>query len=252
MSNNSLFDRQFTGQPRETQPQTSSSGKLLLTLAIVGGGVILLFIVGAALGVWLVLSRQGYAAQELWEEHLAYVIETSVLPPGERTAVQQQVKRLARACSPMKMSQAQLEEVLSELEASPVFVLLDVGGIEQEIVGASGLSSAVQERARRTVRRAARGVHAGKIDSDDFYDALPPGYFFPTQLTVALRDEDLEEYNSQFSEPTQPASDDDIKAALVRLTALADSAGIAFEPWTFDVSDEFTTAVDRALAVVEP
>jgi hypothetical protein len=155
------------------------------------------------------------------------------------------------------MSAAQLEEVLTALQESPVFVLLDVGGIERDIVSASGLSQAEKEQGRRTVRRAARAVHAGKIPSGEFYGALPAGHFYPTLLAVALSEDELMEYNNQFiddqftGEPP-PASDGDVRSALARLAALAEKAGVPDEPWMFDVSDEFAKAVSGALAVARP
>jgi hypothetical protein len=46
-------------------------------------------------------------------------------------------------------------------------------------------------------------------------------------------------------------SADDVRTAIARLQALADEAAIPDEHWTFDVSDEFAAAVNKALAVVE-
>jgi hypothetical protein len=241
----SLLDR----PSHPSEPAKAGGGKLLATLAIVGGGLLLLAAVGAAAGLWLVLSGPRFVPEELWEEQLLFVIEASVLPPGESDQILQEVRRLSQACEPRKMSSAQLEEVLTTLQQSPVFVLLDVGGIERDIVSASGLTDAEKEQARLAVRRAARGVQAGRIASGDFYAALPAGYFFPTQVAVALSDEDLWDYNSQFESEPPPASDADVRAALLRLKTLADQAQVSGEPWTFDVGDEFAKAVSGALAV---
>jgi len=262
MSSPTPFQSQFPHLARKPGPPGTGGGKTLVPLVVVGGGILVLGALGAAVGVWMVLSAPQFVPEELWEEQLAFVIESSVLPPGEDAAVLKEARRLARACKPAKMSAAQLEEVLTALQESPVFVLLDVGGIERDIVSASGLSQAEKEQGRRTVRRAARGVHAGKIPSREFYGALPAGHFYPTLLTVALSEDELMEYDNQFfdnqffddqftGEPP-PASDGDVRSALARLAALAEKAGVPDEPWMFDVSDEFATAVSGALAVARP
>ena len=249
MSNYAAFN-QFPDPPRSS----GGNGKLLLSLAILGAGVLLLFVIGIAAGAWLVWSSPGfgYEAEEFWEENLAYVVETSVLPPGEQAAVLKDVKRLGQECHPMKMSLAQQEEVLTELEKSAVFVLLDVGAIERDFIDVSGLPRAEKERGRRAARRAARGVHAGTISSGDFYSAWPAGHFYPSQIVVALDEEAYEDYYNQFPEEGPPITDGDVRAAVARLAELADAAGIQDEHWTFDMSDEFKAAVDKALAVVEP
>jgi hypothetical protein len=249
MANYAAFN-QFPDPPRSS----GDNSKLLLSLAILGAGVLLLILMGAAAGVWLVWTSPdfGYEADEFWEENLAWVVETSVLPPGEQAAVLKDVKRLGQACHPLKMSLAQQEEVLTALENSPVFVLLDVGAIERDFIDVSGLSAAEKERGRRAARRAARGVHAGKISSGDFYSAWPTGHFYPSQIVVALDEEEYEDYYNEFPEEAPPITDADVRAAIARLAALADAAGIPDEEWTFDISDEFKAAVDKALAVVEP
>jgi hypothetical protein len=235
-------------------PPAGGNGKLLLSLLVLGAGVLLLAVLGAGVGAWLIwsLPEFGYEAEEFWEEQLAWVVETSVLPPGEQAAMLKDVRRLAKECHPLKMSLAQQEEVLTELERSPVFVLLDVGAIEQEYIDVSDLPKAEKQRAKRAARRAARGVHEGKISSSDFYSAWPAGHFYPSQIVVALDEDAYEDYYNQFPEEVAAASDADVRTSVARLTALADAAGIPDEHWTFDASDQFKAAIDKALAVVEP
>jgi hypothetical protein len=223
-------------------------------LLVLGGAVLLLFCGGAAAGLWLVLSGPHFEPEELWHEQLVYVIDTSILPAGEKKQVMSHVNRLAAACDSQVMDHGNLETVLTQLEASPVFVLLDVGWIDQAIVHAEGLSPAEQQAGGRTLIRAVRGVHAGRIASSEFYAALPKGYAYPTRLAIALDDEQLEAYYQGIEAETAPeASTDDIRAALARLKSLADGAAVPDEPWSYDISDEFGRAVDRALAdVIEP
>jgi hypothetical protein len=253
MSNQFRYDSSHPEPGSRHSADNSPAGRGLLTAVILGGGVVVLFVIGAALGAWLVLWRPAqYEATEYWEAELAYVVETSVLPPGEHASIYAQLRRLARECDPERMSEAQLEEVLAALENSPVFVLLDVGAIEQDIVAKSGLSATEREDWKKTVRRAARGVHAGKVHTADFYAALPAGFFYKTELTVTLTEEWEEGAFDLPPAPETPASDEVVRASLSRLRTLAENAGIPDEPWSFDASDEFTRAVERALAVVKP
>jgi hypothetical protein len=131
---------------------------VLPTLLVLGAGVLLLLVIGAAAGAWLVMSSPGfgYEAEEFWEEQLAWVVESSVLPRGEQAAVLKEVRRLAKACHPKRMSLAEQEEVLQELEKSPVFVLLDIGAIERDFIDVSGLPAAEMERGRRAARSTRR------------------------------------------------------------------------------------------------
>jgi hypothetical protein len=248
VSSPTAFQQQFPHLPRKEERAGASNTSVLITLALLGGSVLAIGLICVVAAVWFSLSRSAFVPEELWEEHLAWVIETSVLPRGEEAAVLKEVKRLADACGPEKITGDQHEEVLAALEESPVFLLLDVGGIERDVVSASGLSRTDKEQGKRTVRRAARGVHAGKTSVDEFYAALPPGLFYRTRLTVALTEEALDEFSAQFAAAALPASDDDVRAALNRLDELADKAGMPDENWKFDISDEFARAVSAALA----
>jgi hypothetical protein len=249
MSNQLSSEPRFPDPARPVEPRRNQT---LLTAAILIGGLVLLFGVGALGGLLLVLLMPTrYEASEDWEAFLAYVVETSVLPAGERTAIYAQVRRLARECDPEEMTEAQLAEVLTSLQSSSVFVLLDVGGIEHDLVAESGLTPTEKEDWQRAVRRAARGVHLGKVTSAEFYAALPPGFFYETKLTDALAEDWYDEDDELPTAPDRPAGDHELRAALARLRLLGERAGVPDKPWTFDISDEFTVAVERALAVVD-
>jgi hypothetical protein len=237
--------------PPPAEPPRRGGNHILLGLLLLGGGTLLLFCIGAAGGMWLVLSGPYFEPEELWHQQLVYVIDTSVLPEDEKKDIMRHVKRLAVACDSDEMDYYELESVLMHLESSPVFMLLDVGWIDQAIVHAPVLPAAEQAAAARTLQRVARGVQAGKITSGEFYAALPKGYAQPTQLAIGLSDERLEAYYEQLeAEEFQEAGTGDIRASLARLKSLADGAGIPDEVWTFDISDQFGQAVDQALASV--
>ena len=128
-----------------------------------------------------------------------------------------------------------------------MFVLLDQGGIEREIVAQSGLPAAEKQAASRTLERAVRGVCGGQIAASDFYRRYP-GYYLPCELTAFLNEEELDQYIERIdSETFEPAGDDQVRESLARLQKLADQAGIADEPWTTDASDEFGRAIEAAL-----
>ncbi len=265
MSNQFPTDPRFAGKPSGPMPgyEPTSPGfgplkddstdrrGILLTAAIMAGGLLLLFAIGVALGFWLVLSQPvQYEANEDWEAFLAYVIDTSVVPPGEQAEVYGQIQRLAGACEARSLSPVEVEEVLAQLEKSSVFVLLDVGSIERDLIARSGLSAAEREQWKQAVRRAAHGVQMGRVSDVEFYDALPQGFFYPTDLTSVLS-------QGWVGGTTGPegmdrtAADEDLRSSLARLRLLAENAGIPDEPWSPDVGDEFKAAVDRALAATE-
>jgi hypothetical protein len=236
------------------EPPRTDPSKTLWALLVLAGGVLALFCAGAAAGAWLVYSGPYFEPEELWHSQLAFVVENAELPPREEKQVMSHVRRLARACDLDRMHYEDLETVLKKLEDSPVFMLMDMELVEQDVVQAPGLSAEEQRAGRRTLMRVARGVHAGKITSAQFYSALPTGHFYPSRLTIALSEEEFDSYYDALDAAEIPeASTDDFRASLARLKALADEASIADEPWTFDISDEFAKAVDRALAdVAEP
>jgi hypothetical protein len=269
MSNQFPSDPKFAGNPTTWMPGDAAGPPdhpglgapgyeppdrrgLLLTAAMMAGGLLFLGAIGAALGVWLVLSQPvQYEAREDWEAFLAFVVDTSVVPPGEREEIYGQIQRLAAACEARSLSPAEVEAVLSRLEKSAVFVLLDTGSIERDLIARSGLSPAEREQWKQAVRRAAYGVQLGKVSDVEFYDALPQGFFYPTNLTRVLS----QGWDGGTTGPEgidRSAADEDLRTALSRLRLLAENAGIPDEPWSPDVGEEFTAAVDRALAATEP
>jgi hypothetical protein len=218
---------------------------VFLGLLLIGGGALILVSLAVVAGLgWAFSGRLG---ESVWHEELLTTIEDSEIPRSEKSELVSHVNRLAAACRSGQINRDQLRTILTRLEESPVFVAMDLGGIEREVFVQSGLSQEERQAARNTLVRAVRGVFAGKISIDDFYGALPPGYYVRCELTAFLSQEELDQYYLEFdAEPFEPATDDQVRQSLARLDKLAKDAGIRLDPWTIDISDELAKAIEEA------
>jgi hypothetical protein len=225
------------------------SGNVFLGLLLIGGGILILVSLGVVAGLSWAFSGALGVSDDLWREQIIATIEESDIPRSEKSELIAHVNRLAAACKSGEISRDQLRTTLDSLEDSPVFVVMDLGGIEQDIVFQSGLSAEERQAARTTLLRAVRGVFEGQISIDDFYGALPPGYFIRAELTAFLSQKELDEYFVQLDElPSEPATDEEVRRSLARLDQLAKDAGIRSAVWTIDLSDELGRAIDQARA----
>jgi hypothetical protein len=161
-------------------------------------------------------------------------INDSDLPPEEKKEVIAQVDRVVVAYKEGKLTQADLERVMTDLEDAPALKALALYGIENEFLEGSNLNEQELAEARKTFNRVLRGVHEGKISDDAFWNVLPDEVDVKVNLASTNANED--------------AYDDELRLTIAKLKVLADNARISDEPFKLDIGDEVKKLVDQALA----
>jgi hypothetical protein len=255
MSSGLYTQPQFTPPQPQPQPQPQYArparrgGSLIMGVVLVGGGILMLLSLLIVAGVWYAVSSVDRWLVGLGREAIVAVVEDSEIPEQEQTEVIAQVDRVVAAYKAGRIDQDDLAAIFEQLDNAPVFVAMDLGGIEQDIVAPSGLSDDEQQQARRTLERAFRGVHERKIEIADFYAALPAGFFYQSEFSAMRSEDELDNLAEQMeNEEFQPATDDQVRKSLARLKQMADAAGIPDEPFSIDIGDEFKKVVDQVLA----
>jgi hypothetical protein len=232
----SPFTPQFSPQPRR------SGSNWLVSLLLVGVGVLLIGGVLLVGGIWYVTANVDRWLVALGREAIVAMIEESEIPASEKSEVVAQVDRVVAAYKERKIGQADLERVLNELSESPAMTVISLYGIDESFLADSGLPEDEIARGRRTFQRVLRGIYEGKITEGAFYAALPNPDNRGAEddprgdLTLASLAEEGE------------ITEDDLRRSLVKLQVMADNAQIPNEPFQLDIGDEIKRIVDRALA----
>jgi hypothetical protein len=223
----------FAPSPFE-QPPRRSGGNWLLSLLLIGLGFLFLGGVVCVAGVWYVASNLETWVVGLGREAIVAGINDSDLPEEEKKEVITQVDRVVVAYKEGKLTQADLERVLTDLEDSPALKALTLYGIENEFLEGSNLNEQELAQARTTFNRVLRGVYEGKISDETFWNAWPNDEGEPVNLASTNANED--------------ANDDELRLTIAKLKVLADNARVSDEPFKLDIGDEVKKLVDQALA----
>jgi hypothetical protein len=213
------------------QPPRKSGSNWLVSLLLVGVGVLL---IGGAVvvgGVYYIASNLEGWVVGLGREAIVAMVEESELPADEKKEVITQVDRLVTAYKEKKIDQSDLERFLTQLDESPAITALGLYGIEEDYLDGSVLSDAEMEQGRRTFQRVLRGVYEGKISDEAFFNVLG----------------ELEDPVRPASTNAAEANEDEMKLMLVKLKALADNEAIPDEPFQLKISGEVKKLVDQAL-----
>lgn len=216
------------------QPPQRSGRNWLLSLVLIGLGFVFLGGVVCVAGVWYVASNIEGWVVGLGREAIVAGINDSELPPEEKQEIITQVDRVVAAYKEGKLTQADLERVMTELEDAPAIKALAMYGIENEYLEDSNLDEQELAQARTTFNRVLRGVYEGKISDETFWNALPDGEGEPVNLASTAANEN--------------AQDDELRLTIAKLKVLADNARISDDPFTLDIGDEVKKLVDQALA----
>lgn len=235
------------GPPSFNQPPRTSSGmKWVISLLLIGLGILILGGAVCVGGVWYIASNIDKWVVGLGREAIVAAINESELPQEEKAEVITQVDRVVTAYKEHKINQEDLQRVMTELQDSPTFTALTLYGVEDEYLTGTHLTEKEIESGRRTFQRVLRGVYEGKISEDDFFDALPE------EEVVPVEDEHGKKHNDRVrlasNQHRQDSADDDLRLSLTKLKVLADNARIPDEPFKIKVSDEVKKLVDKALA----
>ena len=241
-------------------------------------GSVVLCVVLCAGSVWYVKTNFDVWMAGLAREVIVAMVNESEIPEQEKTEVIAQVDRVVSAYKQRKINQKDLERIMEELQDSPVFGMMMSYGLDKIYIDPSGLPEEEKQQARRTIRRAMRGVLDKKIKEEDFQAAMPESEF---DETASMEDETgetpaepaaLPEEKPAGEKPVEakpakdkpaddkPAdtatedipedaeiSDKEVREFVAKLKKLADDAQIPDEDFEIDIGDEIKRAVDEAL-----
>jgi len=244
MSLGSPTQSPLSPSPFDQPPRKSGMGGLV-SLLFIGLGILL---IGGAVcigGVWYVASNIDRWLVGIGREAIVSMINDSELPEQEKKEVITQVDRVVTAYKERKITQADLERIMTELQDSPALLALELYGIEEEYLADTKLPEKEIEKGRRTFQRVLRGVYEGKITQDDFFAALPDD---AAELSSEeVKGKSVQEQIRLASNKAEESFDDDLRLALTKLKVLADNVGIPDEPYQLDIGDAVKKLVDQAL-----
>jgi hypothetical protein len=208
-----------------------SGGNWMLSLLLIGGGVLLicsLLIVGA---VWYAVSSLEGWMVGLGREGMVAMVEESDIPPGEKKEVVVQIDRVVSAYKSNEIGQEDLDRLLTGLDDSPVMTYISFYGLHDYYLEDTNLPEKEQDKLKLAWRRAVHGMFAGKISTDEFYDAIP----FDDHFEEALAGSEEEAHQL-------------LRKWLARMNKMADDAGVPADPPPVDIGDEAKKLVDRLLS----
>jgi hypothetical protein len=218
--------------PSFQQSRPKSGPSWLAGVLLIGLGLFFFFGIACSAGVWYVAKNIDKWIVTFGREAIVATIDDSDLPADQKKEIVIQVDRVVAAYKEGKLKQEDLQRVLGDLEESPAMQALVLYGIEDEFLTGTGLSEKEVQQGRRVFQRAVRGVYEGKINGDDFWEALP------------FEDEDIRPVSTKAVEKDEDAA---VRELLVKLQGMADKAGIPDEPFEMNVAVEVKRLVDKAL-----
>jgi hypothetical protein len=228
-------------QPSPSAPQFGSSqyapasrggsGKFWLGVLMIGGGMALLFSVLVVAAVWYAVASLDGMLVGLGREGLVAMVHESDLPAGEKGEVVAQIDRVVAAYKAGEIDQADLSDLMTRLDESPVMIYIAWYGAEDFYMVECELPAADQARVRMAVRRAMLGMCQRRIDEDELYAALPD----PERFDLAIQD-------------SPEAGAAVLMKSVERMERLADEAGIPSDVPEVDIGDEAKKLVDELLA----
>lgn len=221
------------GYPDQLPPQPASGNGCLWGCVIAGIIGILVLVVTCIGGVYYVT----YQAKQLVVSGVRFVvvqgINESELTAEDKQQVIAEVDRLVDAYKQGKINEQDAENILTELQASPIIPLFVCYGIEKQYLDKSGLTAEEKADARKQLQRLVRGGMDQKIDEGDIEDLLAP-----LQQTGPNGEQQMK----------QSLTDEEIKTFIAGAKELADEAEVPDEEFKIDIGDEVKRIVDRGLA----
>ena len=221
------------GFPDQQPPQPASGNGCLWGCLIAGLIGLLVLVVGCIGGVYYVT----YQAKQLMVTGVRFVvvqgIEQSELTAEDKKQVIAEVDRLVDAYKQGKINEKDAENILTELQESPLIPLFVCFGIEKQYLDKSGLTDEEKADARKQLQRLVRGGMDKKIDESDIQALLAP----------------LQQNGPNGQQQMKPTlTDEEIKTFIAGAKELADEAEIPDEAFAIDIGDEVKRIVDRGLA----
>lgn len=217
--------------PQYMTPPRKSGGNLVLSLVMIGGGMLILLSVLVVAGVWYAVSNlKGWLA-DVGREGVVAVVEQSRIPRHEKSEVIEQIDRVVAAYKAGEIGDEEMEELLTRLGDSPALAYITLYGIEEDYLEQSSLPPAEQEELRLAMRRSLYALTEKMISFDAFSTVVPfdDGHGEPLGLPA----EDVNEIVRDWTHD---------------LKTLCDEAGVTNDPPEVDVGDEMKKLVDELLA----
>ena len=227
--------QQYPGQSYSPTPQYPTPARggsnWILSLLLIGGGVLLIACVLIVGAVWYAVSSIEGWVVGLGREGIVAMVEESDIPPAEKTEVVAQVDRVVAAYKANEIGSEDLERLLTGLDDSFLMTYISYYGIQEYLLEDSDVPAEEQEALKLAWRRVAHGMFAGKITREEFEEALPSDDAF-----------------EQAVEDSPEARNEVLQAWHKRMTRLADEAGVPADPPAVDIGDEAKKLVDELLA----
>jgi hypothetical protein len=222
---------QFPPSPPQYAAGPRGGSSWILSLLLVGGGVLILASVLFVGAVWYAMSSLEGWMVGIGREGMVAVVEQSEIPPAEKKEVVAQIDRVVAAYKAHEIGQDDLDRLLTGLDDSPVMTYISFYGLHNYYLEDTSLPQDEQDELKLAWRRAAHGMFAGKISTDEFYDAIP----FDDHFEEALAHSEKE-------------ANELLRKWLARMEKMADDAGTPADPPAVDIGDETRKLVDRLLA----
>jgi hypothetical protein len=228
------FDSQATNQDNfgnwEVEPDLpKSKGGGCLKGCLIATVVLLLLTV---LSGWYASNNWRGWAGSLGRTMVNGVLDETELPAEEKTEILEQVQRVITAFEKGSLTNAQAEDLLTQLTESPLSAPVIAFVIEKKYFDSSGLSDEEKETGRMTLRRCVRGLFDEELTEDDADAVLSH---------IGTKDP---EGNWEFRDDV---TDDELREFLAEAKERADNAGVAETVEEVDPSDEIKRIVDSVL-----
>ena len=216
--------------PQYATPPRRSGGNLVLSLVMVGGGILILLSVLVVAGVWYAVSNLKGWLVDVGREGVVAIVEESRIASHEKSEVVEQIDRVVAAYKAGEIGDAELEELLNNLGDSPVLAYISFYGIEEYYLQQSSLPPAEQEAMRLAMRRSLYALTEEMISFEAFSTVVPFDDGHGESLGLPA-----EEVNEIVRDWTYD------------LKGLCDEAGVTNDPPEVDVGDEMKKLVDELL-----
>lgn len=221
------------GFPDQTPPQPASGNGCLWGCLFIGLFALLLLI-GSCIGGYIyVRNNAKNIITNLARQGIVAGIEGSELSKDDKQQVIAEVDRVVEAYKEGKLDETDVQNILKELETSPLIPLFVCYGVEKQYLDKSGLTDAEKADARKQLQRLIRGGMDKKISQSDIESLMQP----------------LQQTGPNGEKQMKPVlTDAEIKTFIAGVKKLADDAMVPDEEFKVDIGDEVKRIVDQGLA----
>ncbi|MCO6455867.1 MAG: hypothetical protein J5I93_11270 [Pirellulaceae bacterium] len=219
-------DQKFQAEP--PAPRRSNWTPILLGCL----GVVLLVVLICGGVVWYVTTNIKRIAADTIRNGIVSAVNDSELSAEDKQKIIVQVDRVVDDFKAGKITLEDLGRIAEELGESPIMGAAFIFFAEEKYVKVSGLTDEEKLAARRTLERAARGVHEGLLSTDDFEESM--------QIVMTTGPNGEQQMKERLT-------DEEVRQFLASVKQKADDAGVPDEEFKIDIGETMRQAIDRAL-----